>query len=394
MGTTRQIRWIMLGKPSFIAHRAAVGHLARVFCPPKPMFYATEQLRRRLRLSNLDLIEPPGQDGRVCQSPSPSPVDDEPSPPPMPPLLPQPASSSPPLPLPSLVSAESLPDELPTTCAICLEVRSGPSGDYAADGAWGSPFCCHAVIHYGCLNTWFSTKNTCPNCRRPLPTSRFRMLGAASERIQDAVDAANASLPHLCGTDDSAAAGPCQQVRRPALRPHAQGAHGKPQHALVRPDGGVGQVADPCPLVAPSHDRRRRTSRRAAQTIPPRLGHASRSAAPPYGRTLTARTASLFIPLSLFYPRWPRSGCLFPSARAQAVYPPQAAPGLFVPLRPRLLYPLRPRPTRASGPFSQPASQLSSHSVCAPAAARPAKKWKCEAYGSQDSYSMLKIWVE
>ena len=31
------------------------------------MFYATEQLRRRLRLSNLDLIEPPGQDGRLCQ---------------------------------------------------------------------------------------------------------------------------------------------------------------------------------------------------------------------------------------------------------------------------------------------------------------------------------------
>ena len=31
------------------------------------MFYATEQLRRRLRLSNLDLIEPPGQDGRSCQ---------------------------------------------------------------------------------------------------------------------------------------------------------------------------------------------------------------------------------------------------------------------------------------------------------------------------------------
>ena len=57
----------MLGKPSFIAHRAAVGHLARVFCPPKPMFYATEQLRRRLRLSNLDLIEAPGQDGRSCQ---------------------------------------------------------------------------------------------------------------------------------------------------------------------------------------------------------------------------------------------------------------------------------------------------------------------------------------
>ena len=31
------------------------------------MLYATEQLRRRLRLSNLDLVEPSGQDGRMCQ---------------------------------------------------------------------------------------------------------------------------------------------------------------------------------------------------------------------------------------------------------------------------------------------------------------------------------------
>ena len=31
------------------------------------MLYATEQLRARLRLSNLGLFEPSGQDGRVCQ---------------------------------------------------------------------------------------------------------------------------------------------------------------------------------------------------------------------------------------------------------------------------------------------------------------------------------------
>ena len=31
------------------------------------MLYATEQLRARLRRDNLDLFEPSGQDGRVCQ---------------------------------------------------------------------------------------------------------------------------------------------------------------------------------------------------------------------------------------------------------------------------------------------------------------------------------------
>ena len=35
--------------------------------PLSAMLYATEQLRRRLRLSNLDLVEPSGQDGRMCQ---------------------------------------------------------------------------------------------------------------------------------------------------------------------------------------------------------------------------------------------------------------------------------------------------------------------------------------